>query len=91
MWTAFSAGRTSSTQPRSASVDVNRHKQGLYTPGSRLQVCPPERLLEDQPDYVLLLAWNYADEILTANDEYQRRGGTFVIPIPEPRTVEFAR
>jgi hypothetical protein len=76
---------------RDYAVDVNRHKQGLYTPGSRLQVFPPERLLEDQPDYVLLLAGNYADEILAANEEYQRRGGTFILPIPEPRTVAFAR
>jgi hypothetical protein len=69
------------------AVDVNRHKHGLYTPGSRLKVFPPERLLDDRPDFVLLLAWNYEAEILAANDEYRRGGGTFVIPIPEPRTV----
>jgi hypothetical protein len=69
------------------AVDVNRHKHGLYTPGSHLQVFPPERLLDDRPDFVLLLAWNYEAEILAANDDYRRGGGTFVIPIPEPRIV----
>lgn len=69
------------------AVDVNPHKHGLFTPGSRLQIFPPDRLLEDQPDLVLLLAWNYEREILEANREYTRRGGRFVVPIPEPRVV----
>jgi hypothetical protein len=67
------------------AVDVNEHKHGLYTPGSRLPIFAPDRLLEDQPDFVLLLAWNYEQEIRAANAEYERRGGTFIIPIPEPR------
>lgn len=67
------------------AVDVNEHKHGLFTPGSRLRIFPPERLVEDQPDFVLLLAWNYEEEILAANADYLRRGGRFVIPIPELR------
>ena len=69
------------------AVDSNEYKQGRYTMGSRLLVSPPARLLEDQPDYVLLLAWNYADEILAQNEEYRRRGGKFIVPVPEPRIV----
>ncbi len=68
-------------------ADRSEHKQGLYLPGVRLPVVPPERLLEEMPDEVLLLAWNFADEILSQQAEYRRRGGRFVIPIPEPRLV----
>jgi len=68
-------------------VDRSTVKQGLYTPGTYLPIYAPERLLEDMPDYVLLLSWNFADEILGQQTEYMRRGGHFIIPIPELRVV----
>ncbi|MDP9144561.1 MAG: methyltransferase, partial [Actinomycetota bacterium] len=69
------------------TVDRSALKQGLFTPGQHLPVHPAEHLLEDQPDYVLLLAWNFAEEIMAQQGEYARRGGQFILPLPEPRIV----
>ncbi len=68
-------------------VDRSTVKQGLYTPGTKLKICDPSRLVEDQPDYCLLLTWNFADEVLKQQSEYRERGGKFIIPIPEIRVA----
>jgi hypothetical protein len=69
------------------TVDKNPLKVGTFSPGSRIPVLPVSTLLERQPDYVLILPWNFAEEIQQQQQEYARRGGRFIIPIPEPHFV----
>jgi SAM-dependent methyltransferase len=68
-------------------ADRSTVKQGLHTPGTHLLIVPPEALLEERPDYVLLLTWNFADEILGQQAAYRQQGGHFIIPVPEPSVV----
>ena len=68
-------------------ADRSPLKQGLYTPGVHIPVAPPERLLTDQPEYVLLLAWNFADEVLRQQETYRARGGKFILPVPEIQII----
>lgn len=68
-------------------VDNTPTKQGLHLPGSHLLVCSDEHVLKKQPDYFLLLAWNFANEIIKKESEYIKRGGKFIVPIPDIHIV----
>jgi novobiocin biosynthesis protein NovU/D-mycarose 3-C-methyltransferase len=70
-------------------IDNTPFKQNKICPGSWIPVRPPETLLADHPDFALLLAWNFAPEIIKRETEYQTCGGRFIVPIPEPKIVEF--
>jgi SAM-dependent methyltransferase len=65
-------------------TEKSKLKIGLYTPGGLIPVHPDSKLLEDRPDYALLLAWNFAEEIMRNNQGYRKQGGKFIIPIPAP-------
>ncbi len=69
-------------------VDDNPLKQGLFLPGSHIPVVAPARLSLDRPDYLLILAWNFADPIMAAHRRYAEQGGRFVLPLPVPRVIE---
>jgi len=72
-------------------TEKSRLKIGRYTPGGHIPVVGDEELLADRPDYALLLAWNFADEIIENLSAAGLAGGQFIIPIPEPRIVTRAR
>jgi hypothetical protein len=68
----------------SFATDKSKWKQGRYTPGTHLRIFSDEELIKRQPDYALLLAWNFADEIIKNNKDFK---GSWIIPVPTPRVV----
>jgi hypothetical protein len=65
-------------------VDQNPLKVGLYTPGTHIPVMPVSTLESERPNYILILAWNYAEEIMEGQSEFTNTGGKFILPIPSP-------
>ena len=68
-------------------VEDNPLKQNLFTPGLHIPIVAPERMYEDRPDFVLVLAWNFADSIIAKHDKFMRDGGRFIVPLPTIRIV----
>ncbi len=68
-------------------VDRSPHKQGKFMPGTRLPIRAPSALVEEHPDYVVLLTWNFKDEILAQQAAYRKAGGKFIIPLPRVSIV----
>ena len=62
-------------------------KQGLFTPGTNIPVYSDDKILKTKPDYALLLAWNFSKEIIKNNIKYLKKGGKFIIPIPNVKII----
>jgi SAM-dependent methyltransferase len=68
-------------------VDDSLLKQGLYTPGKHIPVLSSSALYEQKPDYVVILAWNFAEPIIKQHQKFIEQGGHFIVPIPELKEV----
>jgi hypothetical protein len=68
-------------------VDDNPLKQGLFSPVSHIQILPSKSLYELKPDYVLILAWNFADPIMEIHKKYAMDIGKFIVPMPYPKII----
>lgn len=64
-------------------VDDSPLKQGLYTPGKHIPVLPSSAIEERKPDYLLILAWNFADPITEKCQAFKEAGGKFIVPLPK--------
>jgi hypothetical protein len=69
------------------TVDRNPRKVGKFTPGMHIPVRPVSALLEERPDEVLILAWNFAGEIIRQQEAYRVQGGRFITPLPTPVVI----
>lgn len=68
-------------------VEDNPLKQNLFTPGARIPVVAGKQLFERPTDYVILFAWNFADEIMKKLTSLRQRGVKFVVPLPRPKII----
>ena len=65
-------------------VDDNPLKQGLFSPGKHIPVYSSQKIYEEKPDFLLILAWNFAESIMRAHQRFSDEGGLFILPMPEP-------
>jgi C-methyltransferase C-terminal domain len=68
-------------------VDDSPLKQNLFTPGLHVPVVSPDAILQKRPDYLLVLAWNFAEAIIARNDAFRASGGRFIIPVPKIEVI----
>ncbi|HUD44032.1 MAG TPA: class I SAM-dependent methyltransferase [Patescibacteria group bacterium] len=69
-------------------VDSTSYKQGRFTPGKHIPIFEEGKIFQTKPDYILILAWNFAEEIAKKNKEYLKNGGKFMICIPEFKILD---
>lgn len=68
-------------------VDRSSVKQGRFTPGTQLEIFVPQKLLDDNITHALLLSWNFADEIISQQEDFIKKGGRFIVPLPEVKIL----
>jgi len=68
-------------------VDDSIWKQNLYTPGTHIPIVPRSYLKKNKPDYILILAWNFASSIIEQNNDFKNSGGKFIIPLPKLKVL----
>ena len=68
-------------------VDKSKAKQGLYVPGTDMEVLPTEKIMEEKPDYLFVLCWNIVDEVVKQMGEYKKIGGKLIVPIPSIKII----
>jgi SAM-dependent methyltransferase len=69
-------------------TDASHERQGRLIPGMHNPIVPPETIKEDKPDYALLFAYNYFEEVMSKEKEFVAGGGRFIVPLPEPKVIE---
>jgi hypothetical protein len=70
------------------TVDRSPHKQGRYTPGTRIPILAPETIRQTRPDFLFVLPWNLEEEIVSQHGYIREWGGKFVVPIPAVRVID---
>lgn len=68
-------------------VDDSNYKQGLYTPGTHIPVVHFEKIAATKPDYIFILAWNFANPLMNKLLAFKKSGGRFIIPVPEAKII----
>jgi hypothetical protein len=69
------------------TVDRNPYKHGRFLPGTHIPIFPPEHLDQKKPDYILILPWNFQEEIVAQLSHARAWGARFIVPIPEARIL----
>lgn len=69
-------------------TDESPERQGRVIPGMHIPIVDPQRLRDQQPDYALLFAYNFFEEVMKKETEFIRKGGRFIVPLPEPKVIE---
>jgi hypothetical protein len=70
------------------TVDRNPYKQGKFLPGTHIPIHEPSMIDRAKPDYVLILPWNFKEEIMQQMKHIRDWGGKFVIPIPTATVID---
>ena len=69
-------------------ADDNPMKQGLYSPSAHIPIVAAAEIYRSRPDYLVILAWNFAEPIMAMHRKFSEGGGRFIVPMPVPRVIQ---